>query len=209
MLDATLAYSGTLHPAGLEHCRSVAREKIAGHAYFDDPGGNHSPPRKSTFPPAAWRSGELSASHFGTSSFSSSTHCVFVSCHRSSYPRRRNRQRLLELAWRTIAERRMQAFLVIDFLQELLHRCLGFLQIAIFRTIDFLIFESLDKTFRQGIVIDVSAPTHADPDAMLLEYLRVIARRVLDTTVGVVHQSRLGTPAAQRHVQSLQHECSF
>ena len=39
----------------------------------------------------------------------------------------------------------MQALLVVDFLQEVSDRSLGFLQIAVVGAVDFLVFQGLDK----------------------------------------------------------------
>ena len=39
----------------------------------------------------------------------------------------------------------MQALLVVDFLQKLLDRSLGFLEVAILGAVDFLVFESFMK----------------------------------------------------------------
>src|SRR5450759_710627 len=40
----------------------------------------------------------------------------------------------------------MQALLVVDFLQELPNRSLGFLQLAVLRAVDFLVFVVLDES---------------------------------------------------------------
>src|ERR1700688_1581521 len=90
----------------------------------------------------------------------------------------------------------MQTLLVVDFLQELFNRWLGFLQVAVFGAVDFLILERLHKTLRHGIVVDISAPTHPDVDTMLLQQGNVIPRWVLDTKVRMVHQARLRSSRA-------------
>jgi hypothetical protein len=54
---------------------------------------------------------------------------------------------------RTIAQRGMQALLVVDFLQELPNQSLGFLEVAILGAVDFFVFESLDETLCLGIVV--------------------------------------------------------
>ena len=70
---------------------------------------------------------------------------------------------------RTIAKRRMQALLVVDFLQELPDPSLGFLEVAVLGAVDFLVFESLNETFRLGIVVRRCQAAHADANAVLLE----------------------------------------
>jgi len=90
----------------------------------------------------------------------------------------------------------MQTLLVVDFLQEFFHRWLGFLQMALFGAVDFLILERLHKTLRHGIVVDISAPTHPDVDNMLLQQGSVIPSCVLDTRVPMVHQVRLRAAGA-------------
>src|ERR1700735_5135061 len=90
----------------------------------------------------------------------------------------------------------MQALLVVDFFQKLLDQSPGFLEVAVFGAVDFLILERLHKTLRHGIVVDISAPTHADVDTMLLQQGNVIPRCVLDTKVRMVHQARLRAAGA-------------
>jgi hypothetical protein len=46
----------------------------------------------------------------------------------------------------------MQALLVVDFFQKLFDQSPGFLKIAVFGAVDFLVFESLHETFRAGMV---------------------------------------------------------
>src|SRR5271167_2579129 len=100
----------------------------------------------------------------------------------------------------------MQALLVVNFLQELSDRSFGFLQIAVFRAVDFLVFEGLDKTFRSGIVVRVRHPAHAATNAVLFQLCPVVLRSILHAPVGMVYQARLWPTLPQRDAQSLQYE---
>jgi hypothetical protein len=78
--------------------------------------------------------------------------------------RARGPQAALELQRRTIAKRRMQTFLVVDFLQKLCDRGLRFFQIAIFGAVDFLVLEGFDEALGLGIVVRGSGAARANTD---------------------------------------------
>jgi hypothetical protein len=59
----------------------------------------------------------------------------------------------LELQWGTITKRRMQALAVVDFVQELSNRSSCIFQAAIFRALNFLVFESFHEALRLSIVV--------------------------------------------------------
>ena len=101
----------------------------------------------------------------------------------------------LELGRRQVAERRVQALLVVDLLQKHAHAGLGLGQIAIFRAVDLFVLQGFHKRFARGIVPGIGFPRHADADAVVLEQLRVIGAGVLHAAIGVMHQSR---PTARR-----------
>src|SRR4029077_16694493 len=109
----------------------------------------------------------------------------------------------LELLWRTITERRMQALAVVDFLQELANRSPCIFRAAIFRAIDFLVFQSFDKALRLRIVVGGSDAAHADADAVLLEFCSIAQGSVMHAAIGVMHQPRFRPATPQRHYAEL------
>src|SRR5262249_8059 len=119
------------------------------------------------------------------------------------------REMALELQGRTITERRMQTLAVVDFVQELANRSPCLFQAAIFGAIDFLVLESFNKTLRLRIVIGRSGAAHADADAVLLKFCGVVARSILHTAIGMMHQSRLRSAMPQRHPQGFQRQSRF
>jgi hypothetical protein len=82
----------------------------------------------------------------------------------------------------------MQALAVVDFLQELASRSPCMFQAALFRAIDFLVFESLDEALRLRIVIGGSGATHAAADAVLFEFCSIVLGSVLHAAIRVMHQ---------------------
>src|ERR1700683_4174194 len=103
----------------------------------------------------------------------------------------------------------MQALLVVDFFQKLFDQSPGFLKIAVFGAVDFLVFESLHETFRAGIVIGRCQSTHADPNTMLLELRGVVSRSILNPTVGMMNEPRPGTASHQNHTKCFQNKSKF
>ena len=110
-------------------------------------------------------------------------------------------QLALELDRGQVAERRVQAFLVVDLLQEHANARLGLGQMAIFGAVDLFVFQSFHKRFARGIVPGIRFPRHADADAVVLEQLRVIGAGVLHAAIGVMHQTRT---TGQQLLQSLE-----
>src|ERR1700733_538014 len=95
-------------------------------------------------------------------------------------------QAAFEFQRRTIAQRRMQTLLVVDFFQKLLDQSPGFLEVAVFGAVDFLVFESLHETFRAGIVVGRCQSAHADTNAVLFELCGVVSRGILHPAVGMM-----------------------
>src|ERR1700693_6591853 len=95
----------------------------------------------------------------------------------------------------------MQALLVVDFLQELSHQSLGFLEVAVLGAVDFLVFESLNETLRLGIVVRRRQPAHADANAVLFELCGVIPRGILHPAVGMMYEPRRWPASRQGHTQ--------
>jgi|ERR1700739_2214734 hypothetical protein len=69
----------------------------------------------------------------------------------------------------------MQALLVVHFPQKLTDRGAGVLQITIFATVDFLIFQGLDKRLAGCVIPGVALARYADLDAQVLQELGVIS----------------------------------
>src|ERR1700683_1056726 len=103
----------------------------------------------------------------------------------------------------------MQALLVVDFFQKLFDQSPGFLKIAVFGAVDFLVFESLHETFRAGIVVGHCQSTHADPNAMLLELRGVVSRSILNPTVGMREEPRPWAASHQSQTKCFQNKGGF
>src|ERR1017187_7497276 len=69
---------------------------------------------------------------------------------RCQHPRRR--RQAFELAGRTIAERGVEPFLVVDLLQKLADASPGFGQVAILAAIDFFALQRLHERFTRRVV---------------------------------------------------------
>src|ERR1700723_3278839 len=103
----------------------------------------------------------------------------------------------------------MQALLVVDFFQKLLDQSPGFLQVAVFGAIDFLVFESLHETFRAGIVVGRCQSAHADTNAVLFELCGVVSRGILHATVRMMDKPRPWVASHQGHTQRFQDKSGF
>src|SRR5687767_4888771 len=68
----------------------------------------------------------------------------------------------LELCRRQIAQRGVQAFLVIDTLDELAKASLCISEVKILGPINLLVLQRLHERFRLRVVVRVTAPAHAD-----------------------------------------------
>src|ERR1700758_5574315 len=93
----------------------------------------------------------------------------------------------------------MQGLAGGDCGQEPSNRSPCIFQAAIFRAIDFLVFESFHKALRLSIVIRGSGAAHADADAVLLEFCGVVARSILHAAIGVMHQPWFRPAMPQEH----------
>src|SRR5271167_4802456 len=100
----------------------------------------------------------------------------------------------------------MQALLVVDFFQKLLDQSPGFLEVAVFGTVDFLVFESLHETFRSGIVVGRCQSAHADTNAVSFEWCGVVSRGILHATVRMMNEPRPWAASHQSHAQRFQYK---
>jgi hypothetical protein len=98
-------------------------------------------------------------------------------------------QPALELGRRPVAQRGVQAFWVVDLLEKPADAGAGFGQIAIFRPLNFLVFQGLDKRFTGCVVPGIPLARPADLDAVVAEPLGIVAAGVLHAAIGVMHQS--------------------
>src|SRR5215469_6112079 len=93
--------------------------------------------------------------------------------HRENVPRSGllvlRQQPAFELGRRPIAERGGQAFLVVDLVEKDADAGAGLGQVAIFRPVNFLILQGLDKRFAGRIVPRIPWARHADPDAVVVK----------------------------------------
>lgn len=77
---------------------------------------------------------------------------------------------------------------IINRLNKLSDTFVDIGQIAVFRAINFLVFEGFHERLGLGIVVGIALATHANGDAMLLQQLRAIAASVLDALIRMMHQ---------------------
>src|SRR5450631_4950118 len=87
--------------------------------------------------------------------------------------------RRLELGRWSIAERGVQALLVVDLLDEGADAARGFMVIAIEPAIDLLGLERLHEALGLGVVVGIADPAHAGDNAARLEQLGVVATGIL------------------------------
>src|SRR4051794_3380160 len=63
-----------------------------------------------------------------------------------------------------------------------------------------------DKALRHGVVQSGSGPSHRRNDASLFEALAERDRRVLDATIGMMHEAGNRSASPYRHLQGVDHE---
>src|SRR5215831_17194178 len=110
----------------------------------------------------------------------------------------------LELSWRQIAQRRVQAFLVIDLFQKQADGSASFVKVPVFSAINFLVLQSLHERLAGGVVVRIPAPAHADANTVSCQQVHVVAGGVLHALVGMMDQAGRGTPPTKCHAQSFQ-----
>src|SRR6185437_2111215 len=101
----------------------------------------------------------------------------------------------LELGRRQVAERRVEAFLVVDLFEELADRSARLGQVAVFVAQDLLVLERLHERFAGRVIPRIAFARHADGDAVALEQAGVIVAGVLRAAIGVMHQARFDDAA--------------
>jgi hypothetical protein len=82
----------------------------------------------------------------------------------------------------------VQPFVVVYQFNELGNAALSLVMIPIFAPVHLLGFERFHECLREGIVIRISAPAHADDCLVLLQQIRVGAAGILHAAIGVMHQ---------------------
>src|SRR5882762_561824 len=98
----------------------------------------------------------------------------------------------LELGRWSIAERGVQALLVVDLLDEGADAARGFMVIAIEPAIDLLGLERRHEALGLGVVVGIADPAHADADAVRLQELAVVGAGILHAAIGVMDQAAPG-----------------
>src|ERR1700745_1766939 len=97
---------------------------------------------------------------------------------------------------------RMQSLPIVGLFQELADATFGFINVLIAASLYFFLLQRAHEPLRPSVLIRTSTPAHADSDFVFNEQLRVLARRVLNSTIGVVNQHAwLPSPLMQRHLQ--------
>ena len=76
---------------------------------------------------------------------------------------------MLELGRRSVVQGRVQAFTIVEFVDEVADTGSCFFKGFVLVEIDLLVFEGSDEAFCFGIVIGVATPAHADLYAGFLE----------------------------------------
>jgi hypothetical protein len=69
-----------------------------------------------------------------------------------------------------IAQGRVKATSIVDFIEEFGNCLAGMDEIAVRPAVDLLLFERFYEAFRRGVIVGSSRPAHAGLDAMALEF---------------------------------------
>src|SRR5215510_6407365 len=102
----------------------------------------------------------------------------------------------------------MEPVLIVDLLNECCDAGHGVIEVAITSAIDFFNFQCFDKTLGPCVVIGIAGSAHADGDTAGFESLDVFAAGVLNTAVGMMHQTWCRTALVQSHFQCLLCQCA-
>src|SRR5437016_1012740 len=108
-------------------------------------------------------------------------------------------QAMLELGGWQVAQSGVQAFLVVDLLDEALDGSASFPYIPIFLPIHFLTFQGFHPGLAAAILPRTSLVAHADLAAVGLQQLGIGGRGILAAAIGMMHPSWRGTPLLQCH----------
>jgi hypothetical protein len=81
---------------------------------------------------------------------------------------------------------RVQAFLVVDVLQELPDAKAGIFQIQVVTAIDLFVSQGLHERLAGGVIVGMAAPRHANHNAVGLQRSHIVQVGVLHATVGMV-----------------------
>ena len=107
----------------------------------------------------------------------------------------------------------MQAFTIVELVDEVADAGSCFFKGFVLVEIDLLVFEGSDEAFCFGVVIGVAAPAHADFNAGILESVYIGFRGLLHAPVRVMHQPLRHRAGCQGAVQGTQGqagiECSL
>ena len=99
---------------------------------------------------------------------------------------------------------RMQSLLIIDPFDKVGNSVFHILQGSILPKIDFFVFQGLDKTLRNRIVIGVPFPGHADLKPTAEQGMDVIVRRILNPPIRMMDDPGGRISTLQGPLQSLQ-----
>src|ERR1043166_925725 len=97
---------------------------------------------------------------------------------------------LLELGGRQVAERGVDAFDVVDVVEEAGHLRLGVVEVTVIGEVHLLFFDGADQTFGEAVLAGLADRRHAEFDAELLQALDVSGRGVLDALIGMMDLGR-------------------
>ena len=95
----------------------------------------------------------------------------------------------------------MQAFTIVELVDEVADASPCFFKGFILVEIDLLVFECSDEALCLGVVIGVAAPAHADFYAGVLEGVDIGFRGILHAPVGVMHKPLLRWSSGQGTVE--------
>lgn len=88
-----------------------------------------------------------------------------------------------------IPQRRVKPFLIVNAFNKCPDALCRFCQVPILAQIHLFVFERFHKAFGFGIVIGIAHTTHADLDAPLTQKFCVFGSRILNASVGMMHQA--------------------
>ena len=77
----------------------------------------------------------------------------------------------------------MEAFLIVNDFQEVADALFGFLEVAVFVNMDFLLFEGFEEAFHPGVIVRIAFSAHAEAETSFFQSFDILIAGILDPTV--------------------------
>jgi hypothetical protein len=89
--------------------------------------------------------------------------------------------------WVPVSKSGMQSLLVIDDLQKLTNAGQRVIEVAIFVSVNLVLFERFHERLTGGIVVGIALSTHANSHCVIFQQRRVFVTSVLYAAIGMMH----------------------